>query len=427
MKLLLTHIFFLTVVIVSNADTLSLQQSIQRGLKENYNIVVAQNNQNKSQNNRKLKVGVFLPVVKADGTIQYRNQTSEGASGVLPGGGGSVTVEENTVSAGVSLGWTLFDGFRMFHAGQLIDRQIELSAQATRQTIESFVVQTITAYTTLRSAQVFLEAAEKQLLLSKELLARMQDRYAYGRVGQRQLLYQEVQMNADSSLKATRELDVVQARHQLNLLIGLPPDSLYDIVLPVKSNYEEHDASWYWEKARTHNAGLQLAEIQKNIAASQLGIEKASLWPVLSASGSYTRTWGDAESERLLGGVSLSMPILSGFTRVAAIQNAKIDTDNARLTYQQEQRELKAHIFYQWERMNVARKQIEFEKKSVAAAQKSLAINQSQYRLGNLSLTDLRESQLALLQAEIRLESAQFQSRITHAQLKQLAGVLQVE
>ncbi|MBD3391654.1 MAG: hypothetical protein GF410_06500, partial [Chitinivibrionales bacterium] len=188
-----------------------------------------------------------------------------------------------------------------------------------------------------------------------------------------------------------------------------------------------HDAAFWYRKARDHNAGLEMSEISRNIAESQLGIARAALWPVLSANGSYTRTWSSTDYTRTSAGLSASWPLFSGFSRITDIQNARLDVENAELSLRDKERELEAHVYQQWETLTNAWQQVGFERDAVARAQQSLALSEEQYRLGAITDIQYRDAQLALLNACVRLESAIFQSKVASAQLEQLAGMLSIE
>ncbi len=407
-------------------ETLTAAQAVEIGLANNFNIRIARNDAAKADNTRKLKVGSLLPTATASGSATYSN-TDYASSSSSSSYGSSSSGETWIYTAGANLGWTLFDGFKMFYGYRQVEERARLAEEASRHAIESSVVGVLTAYYNLVSARSLLDAARSQLGASVEQEKRTRSQYDYGRATKRDLLTQEVLVNADSSAVEARKLDVVRALHALNVALGRNPDEALEVVADTTVDQPRHDRSFWYGKAREHNAGLNMADIQKNIAASQLGIVRASFWPVLSASGAYTASWSDNDYTRSTAGLTLSWPIFSGLTRLTNVQNAKLDKDNAELSYSQTDRELQALVYQQWETLNNACRQVGFERTAVARAEQSLAMSEEEYKLGRITDIQYRDAQLSLLNARVRLESAIFQSKVAALQIEQLAGVLNVK
>ncbi|MFH1762278.1 MAG: TolC family protein [bacterium] len=409
------------------ADTINIEQAVKIGLENNYNIKIARNNNEKAKNTLKLRAGSLLPVISAQGSIA-NTETEYGTPGTaIPSSGAGAGANGTAYTVGGSLGWTLFDGFRMFYAFSQVGEQAELSKQAARHDIESGVVNIITAYYNLASSRSLLRAADKQLEISERQMQYIKTQHEYGRAAKRIILRQQVILNTDSAFMAARKLDAARALHSLNTALGRRPEMFIEIAPDTSVDILDNDAAFWYKRARDHNAALKMAEIQSNIAASQLGIARAAFWPVISAYGSYDKSLGDNEYVRTSTGLNLNLPLSAGFSRLTGIQNAKLDMTNAELSIRKKEQELEALIYQQWELFNNASSQVKFERKAVALAEESMKLSEEQYKLSGLSDLQIREVQLSLLNARVRLESAFFQSKVVAVQLKQLAGELKIE
>lgn len=252
------------------ADTLTVNQAVELGLKNNFSIRIARVATEQSYNNRKLKTGAILPTVRVDGSATATN------SSVALSPAGNTT--SNEIKSTASLNWTLFDGFRMFYAGRKIDEQITLSELATRNEIESAVATIMTAYYQLTSQQSLLEVARKQLALSQSQLEFTRAQYEYGRIGQREVLNQIVMTNADSSQVLTRQLDVTNALHALNIALGRTPDTPVQPERDTLAVPPQEDARYWYFEALEHNTGLKMSVIRRNIAHTSFAINRAALW-----------------------------------------------------------------------------------------------------------------------------------------------------
>ena len=414
-------LFFLPVTLA--ADTVSISDAVVTALANNYNIRIARIEEQKAQNTRKLKYGAMLPTARVDGSIAYTNTDGgTGASSLL-----SSSSETTIYTAGVSGNWTLFDGFGMFYAFKQVEQLAQFSEQASRYEIESSVAEVITDYNNLLASKAMLEAVRNQLEVSRALLNKLQNRYDFGGTTKRVILRQLVVVNMDSASVSALELDVIQAKHTLNVAMGRSPNVDITVISDTSVASPEHDAAYWFDHAKKHNAGLKMAEISQNIAASEYGIAKSAFWPTIAANGSYSQNFGDSEQKRFTTGLTLSWPIFNGFRTLTSAQNAKLDTKSAQYSLEQELKLLEALIYAQWERQQNSFRQINFERQAVQLARQSLDVSREQYALGGISDVQLREAQLALTQSQVRFESALFQYKVTSIQLEQLAGTLRIE
>ncbi len=406
-------------------DTLTEIQAIEIGLANNYAIKIAKNSTTKANNLKKLKIGSLLPFPRADASIEYSNTKSstDGTSNTIP----SLTStdrKETKYQLGTSLNWTLFDGCKMFYSLKQLDQNIQLTKQTSRHEIESAVVKIVTSFYNLKSARTLFQVAREQLNLSRVQLKRLKTKIEFGGSTNRALLRQKVIVNEDSSMVATRKLEETKALHELNLALGNSPEDSLEIVADSLITPPKEDAQFWYKNAKIHNAGLNIFQIQKNIAYSELKIARASFWPTISATGSYAKTWGETDLSRFSTGLALSWPLFSGFRTLTTLQNAQIDTKNAEFSLAQKQATLHAYIYQQWHLLTNAYSQLNFEKEAIALAQQLLAYSKEQYTLGQITDVQFRESQLSLLNTQARLEIALFQYKITSIQLLQLAGML---
>ena len=404
------------------ADTVSITDAVVTALANNYNIRIARIEEQKAQNTRKLKYGAMLPTARVDGSMTYTNTDGGGSSSLLSSSG-----ETTVYTAAVSGNWTLFDGFRMFYGFKQVEQLAQFTEQASRHHIESSVAGVITAYNNLLALESMLESVRNQLDISRALLNKLKNRYDFGGTTKRVLLRQQVVVNADSSSASALDLDLIQARHALNVAMGRSPNAEITVIPDTSVVTPEHEAAYWFDLTKKHNAGLRMAEISQNIAESEYGIAKAAFWPTVAANGSYSQNFGDSEQKRFTAGLNLSWPIFTGFRTLTAAQNAQLDTKSAQYSLEKELKQLEALIYAQYERQRNAYNQINFERQAVQLAQQSLDVSREQYSLGGISDVQLREAQLALTQSQVRFQSALFQYKVTSMQLEQLAGTLQIK
>lgn len=97
----------------AQSGTLSLEEAITIGLKNNFSIQIAKNDLQVAVNNNSLGNAGFLPTLNLSGGAKQsvNGNKSEDQSGVSTESKNQRTI---TANAAVALDWTLFDGFGMF-------------------------------------------------------------------------------------------------------------------------------------------------------------------------------------------------------------------------------------------------------------------------------------------------------------------------
>ena len=121
-------------------------------------------------------------------------------------------------------------------------------------------------------------------------------------------------------------------------------------------------------------------------------------------------------------GVTMGMDIFDGMQRRREKLNARIDIETSKYAYQDLEQELNADlitIFYAYEN-NL--RLLKLEGQNLFAARENLGIALERYKLGNLSGLELREVQKSLLDAEERLISVKYQTKIAEISLMQISG-----
>jgi outer membrane protein TolC len=121
-------------------------------------------------------------------------------------------------------------------------------------------------------------------------------------------------------------------------------------------------------------------------------------------------------------GITLGMDIFDGFTRRLEKTNARIGIETQKLQYQEVEQEIRADlitIFYAYEN-NL--KLLKLEEQNLEVARENLGIALERYKLGNLSGLELREVQKSLLDAEERLISIQYFTKLAEISLLKISG-----
>ena len=134
---------------------------------------------------------------------------------------------------------------------------------------------------------------------------------------------------------------------------------------------------------------------------------------------------GSLSNQRTNGmnyGLTLGMDLFDGYNRRREKTNAVLEIENKKYQYQEIEQQIRADlitIYYAYEN-NL--QLLRLEEQNLSVARENLEIALERYKLGNLSGLELREVQKSLLDAEERLISVQYQTKLAEISLQQISG-----
>ncbi len=300
----------------------------------------------------------------------------------------------------------------------------------TRITIEDFIADLTAEYYNYLQQQIRLKNLRYATSLSKERLRIVEARYSIGSFSRLDLQQARVDFNADSSRYMKQQELVNTSRIQLNELMARPdldqsvviPDSIID--LNTNLNFDE-----LWAGTLQTNAALLRAEQYTTLAELDLKTVLSRNYPYVRLSSGYGYTLNKyeiaANSQRSnLGfnaGVTVGFNLFDG-NRSRQKKNAKIAIENARLSRQQVEQSLQADINTLWKAYLNNIELLKLERENLIAAKENLEIATERYMLGDLSGIEMREAQKSLLDAEERILSAEYDTKLCEISLLQVSG-----
>jgi outer membrane protein len=123
-------------------------------------------------------------------------------------------------------------------------------------------------------------------------------------------------------------------------------------------------------------------------------------------------------------GLSLSFPIFDGGVKSREIRKANIDLNNARLEYENLQREVKLEVKSAHLNLENSSKKIELTERQVASAEESYEAALGMYKNGLAPITEVIDAEVALTEGRINFISSKYDFLEAEALLKKATGVL---
>ena len=266
--------------------------------------------------------------------------------------------------------------------------------------------------------------------LSKERLRIVEERYHIGNFSRLDYQQAKVDFNADSAQYMKQQELVHTSRINLNELMAVKdvdrPIRVKDSIIDVtdKLNFTE-----LWNSTLATNANLLKAD--QNTTLAQLDYKKvlSRNYPYLRLNAGYGYTFNkyDVNATRqrsnwgFNGGITVGFNLFDG-NRRREKRNASLAIRNAQLEREELEQGLRADLSNLWQAYRNNLQLLNLERQNLVSAKENHEIAKERYLLGDLSGIEMREAQKSLLDAEERILSAEYDTKMCEISLLQISG-----
>ncbi|MCD8181964.1 MAG: TolC family protein [Bacteroides sp.] len=431
-----TILSFITIACIGGAlqaqplPTYTLKSCLELGLQNNYSLRITRNEQQVSKNNATVANAGYLPTL--DLSAGYKGTLDNTDTKVRATG---ETISENgvfnqTLNAGINLNWTIFDGFNITANYQKLKELERQGETNTRITIEDLIANIAAEYYNYVQQKIRLMNFRYAVSLSKERMRIVEERFHIGSFSRLDYQQAKVDFNADSAQYMKQQELLHTSRIQLNELMANEdvdhPFIIQDSLINVSAQLDFEEL---WNATLQTNASLLRAE-QNNILA-QLDYKKVTSrdYPYLKMNGGYGYTLNkyDISANSRRSNLGLNIGVTVGFNlfdgnRKRERRNSRIAVQNARLQREQLEQALRADLSNLWQAYQNNLQMLNLERQNLVAAKENHEIAMERYMLGNLSGIEMREAQKSLLDAEERILSAEYDTKLCEISLLQISG-----
>ncbi|NLX65753.1 MAG: TolC family protein [Bacteroidales bacterium] len=429
-KNILFSLFLLLTSVASAQQVMGLQECLRVGLENNYDLRIVRNEELISDNNVTLGNAGFLPEVSLNSGYNLRSSNSD----QFPAGGEDLIESRNsntqTLDASLNLNWTLFEGFRIQTNYQRLKEMQAIGELNTRLAVEDFIASLTAEYYNYVQQQIRLANLQYAVSLSKERLRIVEARYQVGSLSQLDLQQAKVYFNTDSSLLIQHYETLNSSRIRLNELMGGDVEQNFlakDTTILFDTSLLKEEL---FEQAIHHNTALLLSGKNKVLSELDLKSLRSRNYPYLRLNGGYGFTHynyntGTFDRQRTWGpnvGLTLGYTIFDGFNRRREQKNAEITVQNRELQFERNKLALESDFANIWMAYQINTELTNLELESLENATLNYEIAMERYKIGDLSGLELREAQNSLLEAEQRLLTAQYRTKLYEISLFQLSG-----
>ena len=412
------------------APTYTLKSCLEQGLLNNYSLRIVRNEEQVSKNNATLGTAGYLPTLGLSAGYKgtkANTETNARATEETPKDNGEI---DQPLAAGINLNWTIFDGFNITANYQRLKELERQGETNTRIAIEDLIANIAAEYYNYVQQKIRLKNFRYAVSLSKERLRIVEERYHIGNFSRLDYQQAKVDFNADSAQYMKQQELLHTSRIQLNELMAnkdvdqpfIIQDSLINVTAAL--NFEE-----LWNATLQINASLLRAEQNNTLARLDYKKVCSRDYPYVKMNGGYGYTLNkyDISANSRRSNLGLNFGVTVGFNlfdgnRRRERKNARIAVQNARLEREQLEQALRADLSNLWQAYQNNLQMLNLERQNLVAAKENHEIAMERYMLGNLSGIEMREAQKSLLDAEERILSAEYDTKLCEISLLQISG-----
>lgn len=415
----------------SEALHYDLKDCIKRGLANNLELEITRGKETIAHNNATLANAGALPSVDASAGFRPNVTTLDRTVARSTGDVNRNTgVFDRSVDVGVSLSWTLFDGFKIQTNYKQLKTLEQQGETATRMAIEDLVSDITSEYYGYIRQMIRCRNYQYAMALSRERLRIASINYQTGRFSGLDYHQSESDFRSDSATYVLQQEALKNSNIRLNHLMGNTQVEQL-ILLPDSSISINPDLllDELWQKTLSTNTSLLMADQNTLMAEQDYKKALARNYPYLrlNAQYGYSHYNYDISSTRVRDNLGLTSSLTLGFNifdgnRKRERDNAKVNISNQKLRRQQLELDLRANLTTLWNSYRNNLDLLSLQHQNLEIAQQNLEIAMDKYKLGNLSGFDMRQVEKNLLDAEERVLQAEYDAKLCEISLLLISG-----
>ena len=426
----------------SGTQQLTLKDALRIALDQNVSVRQAENNVQAAQSGVLAAYGSYLPTLGATGSWT-RQQTERPASTQIIAGVPiplpATSTTTSYYSTGLSLGYTIFDGFSReanFNRAVSNSTSTELQSARTRQQI---VFQVQSSYFNVLRTEQLVKVGEENLKRDQRQLDRITESNRVGSLSLADVYRQQ-------SVVATDELNLISAQNNFDKakadllsLIGSDVGMNVTVADPsISTDISKEELDTVSAVTAQFGQIRQLAmQTRPDYQGAKEGFDAASsgvtaawsrYFPSVSASAGYSLSATEfanlKDQKGINWGINIRWNLFDGFATNQGIQSAQAVKRNAELTLLQTERNINVDVKKALLDLEAARKQYEASEKSVLSATQDRRVAEERYNLGAGTLLDLLTANAGYVNAQASLVNATYNYVTARKNLEYATGAL---
>ena len=302
-----------------------------------------------------------------------------------------------------------------------------MSEENFNRTRQDVVLNVNEAFYRLSASMELRNVATQNLARAEQHLKMAKDRQSAGAVTETDVLRSKVAAS-EANLELVRAESLIRINMgNLNTVMGLPVES--EISPLADSSRQEAVAvptsvSSLISQAIMCRPEVRSAQKRVEVARQAVSMAKSEYGPKVRAEGAYglRDDSSDLEDKEYVAGVSLELPLFSGFSTKHKVAEKKAELLKAEAEAEAVVQSIQQEVWVAKSRLQEASESVQAADVRVKDARESSRMVEERYKVGGCTVNDLMDAQTALARAEAGFVEIQWNLRIARAVLDRAIG-----
>jgi len=411
-------------------SVLTIEEAIKTGLEKNYSVLMVKNEQEIAKLQNNFGNAGMSPTVSINANLNLANINSyqEFSTGVIQERNGA---QSNNTGASVNVGWMIFDGLKMFAVKKRLGLNEQLTAIELKQQMENTVYEIVAAYYSVVKTNELIKAAKQNLSIYEERKKLAKLKYEIGSDSKVDVLLSQSNENKAKSAIVQLELQLLNAKTKLNVLLNKPVDTDFKTSDSIIVNYNPTIEDLKKEVSKSNSSILMSKQSELMMQQSIKEARSANL-PFVQLNGAYnfTRSQSQAGFVFLNRQAGLSAGLTAGWTIFNGTKNSKLVKErnilylNQKYMTEQTQLQVDGQVYNSYKTYELNKTIVELEKQNLIDSKEVLDVSIERYKVGKANLLETIETQKNLEDAQVRYIEALYAIKLAETDLLRVNGNL---
>lgn len=354
----------------------------------------------------------WRPTASLSGQVGYNylDQQGVGSSGLDISSGSRLRAGTFPATVGLGVTQNVFNGQRTLNSVRQAESNVFASREVLRETELSVLQSGATAYMNVLRDIAILDLRRNNITVLEQQLRQTRDRFEVGEVTRTDVAQAQSQLATGRSDYFAAQAILQTSIAEFRRVIGIEPTRLepartIEDLLP-------RNVDKALQFALIEHPAVQGALHAVDVAELQVKIVEGELYPTVNITGSVNQSWAQQGFPNLrqfdasIYG-QVNVPIYTGGEIYARARQAKESLGQARLQADLQRRAVRAAVVSSWGDLQTARAVIQSSRAAVKAAEIALEGIREEAKVGQRTTFDVLFAQQVLLNARVRLVTAQ--------------------
>lgn len=409
---------------------LTIEEAIKSGLEKNYAVLMVKNEQEIAKLQNNFGNAGMSPTVSVNANLNLAtiNSYQEFSTGIIQEKNGA---QSNNTGASVNVGWMIFDGLKMFAVKKRLGLNEQLTAIDLKQQMENTVYEIVSAYYSVVKTNELIKAAKQNLSIYEERKKVAKLKYEIGSDSKVDVLLSQSNENKAKSAIVQLELQLLNAKTKLNVLLNKPVDTNFTTSDSIVVNYNPKLDELKKEVSKSNSSILMSKQNELIIQQSIKEARSANL-PFVQLNGAYNFTRSQSQAgfvflnrqAGLNAGVSAGWLLFNGTKNSKLVKERNILFLNQKYMTEQMQQQVDGQVYNSYKTYELNKTIVELEKQNLIDSKEVLDVSIERYKVGKANLLETIETQKNWEDAQVRYIEALYAIKLAETDLLRVNGKL---